>query len=155
MIRQADDREKRSWKSEELVIINYQGGGYEFNNRWLSTDSLVVDYGSIERWNEDRLQMDNSNLRRIKIYGLQRESISDLLNRLSGSGRLYQLEIDVLRLLEGCRTEYTFEALRVFAVDAVRVVDLQGQPAVEREMPPPLPTIKLNARQLKTVHLGK
>ena len=155
MTHQANDQDRRSSDSEELVIIHYQGGSFEFNNRWLSSNSLVVDYSPIERWNDERLQMDNSNIRYIKIYGLTRESIDSLLNHLSGSGRLQHIEIDTFELLEASRTEYTFGSLRLFAVDAIRVVDRQGQPAVEREMPPPRPTVKIKAKHLKTVHLGK
>lgn len=152
MVPHVKDRGKTPPPREDLVIIHYKGGSYEFNNRWVSSNHLI-DYGSIKRWNHDLLQMNNTKLKRLKIYGLERKPIADLLEQLSG--QLLQLEISTLELLEGSRTEYSFKALKIFVVDSIQVVDRQGQPAPEREMGPPRPSIKLNAKQLKTVHLGK
>lgn len=140
--------------NEELIIFDYKGGRYEFNNRW-KYDDVLVHYGSIEHWDGSRLWMNCSQLNRIKIYGLDRQPIASLLARLSeDAARLQELEIDTLQLLAGSQTEYTFKDLQLLSVDCVRVVDHFGQPTIQTEMPPPLPTVKFKAKRLTKVFLG-
>lgn len=146
--------EHRDENTEELVVYQTEAD-YGFDNRWKS--GPLVDYSRIEdsHWDGRLLEMDHSNLLRIKIYGLSVHQISALLSKLSGSERLQELEIGGWPLLEASRSEYTFRALKLLSIDWIRVVDRDGKDAVKREMPPPSPTVKFKANRITTVYLGK
>lgn len=118
---------------------------------------MFVNYSTIETWDDSCLWMNYSKLKRIKIHGLSREPITGLLARLNESAaRLHELEIDTLPLLEGTgQMEYIFEELKLLSIDLIQVVDQAGQPAIQQEMPPPLPTVKFEAKRLTKVFLGK
>lgn len=105
--------------------------------------------------NSIRLQADYSNLKRLKIFNLPWKPITDLLNRLNGSTTLRELEIDTLALLEGSRTEYTFDALELLSIDWVRVVDRSGQRAARQAMPPPNPTVKFKGTKMTALYFGE
>ena len=137
----------------DLVI----GDGYPTDNRW-KQDNAVIEIESIRTPADlPALMGILGNLRRVKIFELEREPVLELMDALGAAdrqwGNLMQLEIDLLRLHEGTAITYAFVALEFLSIDRVWVDD-----ALERERPEEAPvetTIVFDAPTLRTVCLGK
>lgn len=135
-------------QQEELII----SPTLEIENRWKFIDQ-IIDYDAIEPWNSRRLAMDNSNLLRMKLCGLQGPAIHALLASLAGpaaviakESALRQLEIDTLNLpTDGQQQLYVFNSLRRLSIDSVL-----KPPATQT-----VPKIRFLAPVLAYVSLGK
>lgn len=142
-------RPKRSKRFADLIISS----SFEFENRWAFTDE-IVDYDAIERWSDRRLQMNNSNLKRIKLYGLSAKSITGLLRNLcenENRSQLEHLEIDKLEIVQGNKfhPDHVFNDLKVLSINSTKIVDDRGE-----EAPGCLGVLAFNAPSLSTVYLG-
>lgn len=128
----------------ELVICPH----YLFDNRW---KARLVDYATVERWNPERLQMDNSNLRRVKIYHLNRTAKTSLLQSLESCSRLARVEMDQLELVLGEEiTTFNLQRLQVLSIDSIVVVD-----ADEKRVPRGRVMVQFNSNVLSRVILGR
>lgn len=128
----------------DLVICPH----YFFENRW---KTKLVDYAIVERWNPIRLQMDNSSLRRLKIYQLARVPTMSLLRNLESHNKLIHLELDELELiLDEKITSFSLKSLQVLSIDSIIAVD-----ADENRVPRGRVIAEFNAEVLHRVCLGK
>lgn len=105
---------------QDLVIC--VDHNFSFDNRWAFTNDLV-DYRTVVVWDDQRLEMDCSKLKRVKIYGLRAEPMAALLERLCSTARLEQLEIDTLEIKKGTANTYLFNHLKRISVNAIKFVD--------------------------------
>lgn len=136
----------------ELVF----GTGYPTNNRWRE-DNEIIQIESIRTPEQLPSLIGNlRNLRRVKIFELEREPVHELLDALGAidqqRGNLLELEIEQLILVEGTTITYAFAALEVLSIDRVHVLNAAGERPVG---PLAETTILFNAPYLDTVSLGK
>lgn len=113
-------RAKRT-KKGDLVISS----SFEFENRWAFTEE-IVDYGTVERLSESRLQANNSNLKRVKLCGLPAKYLICFLLNLSESenrSQLEHLEIDRLDVPQGSKfsDDLVFDDLKVLWINSIKV----------------------------------
>ena len=109
----------------------------------------MIKYSFVEKWQEDRAQMDNRNLRRIKLCGISRAAMIRLLNSLGRESRLEHLEIYRFEMLQGTSCEYSFSQLDMLAIDCVKVIDDASVEVIDGGA-----TIKFNSSRLKSVYFG-
>ena len=128
-------------------------------NKWKQSN-LLVDYHTIrlacwhERWPVIRrmalTERERLSLKKIKICGpLPRVLMTNFLDNIGLLPSVDQLEIDELELSLTSAPMRTFNSLKLFSVDSIRVVDLAGN------VMPPQRFLTINAPNLWCVNLGK
>lgn len=143
----ADAQQVEQKEQVDLVICPH----YSFENRW-GINVELVDYATVERWNPLRLQMNNSTLRRLKIYRLAREPKIALLKSLESCNRLRRLEMDRLELAFGQMvTTFTLRNLGFLYIDSIIVVDVDD----EQEVPGARAIARFDSVILRVLRLGK
>ena len=145
----------KSQNEEELVLLrnNYMS----FPNKW-KLSNLLVDYDTIrfaywhERWPVTRrlalTERERLSLKRVKIFGLSRFLMANLLKNLSSLTSLEHLEIDKLEICAVHKPKRTFKFLKVFSVDSVSALDIFGKEMAPKSF------LTIDAPNLKFLFLG-
>lgn len=146
--------------NQDVVLTNRQL--VSLNSRWRPAEP--IDHDLIRYWNAGPFDLDILNLRRIKLYGLPRGPLHDLLHFLAELTEVVELEIDTLQQLQGRRVVYNFFSLELLSIDLVRIVGDDGrgiEPATtdekgnEIEQEPIEKSIVIRAPKLNVIYLGE
>lgn len=143
----------------EIELVLLRNSYLSFMNKWKQSN-LLVDYHTIrlacwhERWPVIRrmalTERERLSLKKIKICGpLPRVLMTNFLDNIGLLPSVDQLEIDELELSLTSAPMRTFNSLKLFSVDSIRVVDLAGN------VMPPQRFLTINAPNLWCVNLGK
>lgn len=139
-----------AWTSSSVVIHGYNSAR-PLNNRWPFSSNLI-DYASLKDWSRPMSSDELSNVMRIKICGLRRRQLTDLL--LSNLSELQILDIDTFELLRGKPIRLEFASLRRLAIEAFKVVE-PNENGEDREVPGGMSVVRLEAPNLGKVYLGE
>lgn len=123
-----------SWKSREDAVggMVHPEAVHYAENDWLARVSK------------------SANLRRVKAVHVPRQSMDNLLKKLESSDKLEQLEIETYAVHHRQKSDYRFVNLKLLSIDAIRLLDDKDKPVSDSNT-----NLKINAAQLKTVHLGR
>ena len=158
LITRISDRSKVTHPSEPYVlrkpsevIIHEQNSVKPLNNRWAFT-SNVIDYASVYDWSKPLNIVELSKVRRIKICGLRRVRLAELLPALPSA--LEQLDIDTFSLFRGKAIRLEFVSLRTLSIEAFKTVE-PTETGEDLEIPGGMAIVRLEAPSLREIYLGE
>ena len=144
----------RPFWSKEIteVIIQELNTASPLNNRWAFSSELI-DYASVYDWSKPLSIVELSKVRRIKICGLRRVRLAELLSALPSA--LEQLDIDTqFELLRGSVTRLDFTSLRKLSIEAFQTVE-PTETGEDLEIRGGMAIVRLEAPSLREIYLGE